>query len=462
MATGSRTLTLKLLADIDNFQKNLKQADDDTSAFSKGVEKFSAAAKAAFAAAAAAAAAYAVKIGVDGVKAAIEDEQAQARLARTLEAATGATDVQIASTEKYITKMQLATGVADTDLRNALGRLSLSTNDLTKAQDLLALSLDISKATGKDLDGVANALGKAYDGQTTALGKLGIGLSSAELKAMSFKDIQTKLSDLFGGAAAANADTFQGKIDILRQRFAEFQESIGNALMPILMSLLTLIDTKLVPAFNWLKANAIDPVMDAIKRNKDAFMEFGQIIGDYVVPILGGALAAALKVAANLAAGVIDVLGKVASGISYLVNGAIAGINALIRVYNAIPFLPNVSTIPQVSAPSITIPKVSTSSVSGSTSTSGISIPSVPTVSTTSVSSSTTKTSSTNISGTGITTSSGVNTNTLAGIAAASGGGITVNVNGAIDPEGTARTIVNTLNSSFYRGTGGAGGLVTA
>ena len=37
---------------------------------------------------------------------------------------------------------------------------------------------------------------------------------------------------------------------------------------------------------------------------------------------------------------------------------------------------------------------------------------------------------------------------------------VVVNVSGAIDPEGTARTIVNTLNSSFYRGTGGAGGLV--
>jgi len=33
---------------------------------------------------------------------------------------------------------------------------------------------------------------------------------------------------------------------------------------------------------------------------------------------------------------------------------------------------------------------------------------------------------------------------------------ITVNVNGAIDPEGTARTIVDTLNNSFYRGTNGA------
>jgi hypothetical protein len=36
---------------------------------------------------------------------------------------------------------------------------------------------------------------------------------------------------------------------------------------------------------------------------------------------------------------------------------------------------------------------------------------------------------------------------------------INVTVNGAIDPEGTARTIVKTLNDSFYRGTGGASAL---
>jgi hypothetical protein len=36
---------------------------------------------------------------------------------------------------------------------------------------------------------------------------------------------------------------------------------------------------------------------------------------------------------------------------------------------------------------------------------------------------------------------------------------ITINVSGAIDPEGTARTIVDTLNNSFYRGTNGASGL---
>ena len=44
------------------------------------------------------------------------------------------------------------------------------------------------------------------------------------------------------------------------------------------------------------------------------------------------------------------------------------------------------------------------------------------------------------------------------------GGGTVINltVNGAIDSEGTARQIINTLNNSFFRGTGGAGAFVTA
>jgi hypothetical protein len=42
------------------------------------------------------------------------------------------------------------------------------------------------------------------------------------------------------------------------------------------------------------------------------------------------------------------------------------------------------------------------------------------------------------------------------------GGGtvININVSGAIDSEGTARSIINALNNSFYRGTNGAANLV--
>jgi hypothetical protein len=43
-----------------------------------------------------------------------------------------------------------------------------------------------------------------------------------------------------------------------------------------------------------------------------------------------------------------------------------------------------------------------------------------------------------------------------------SGTTINLTVTGAFDREGTARTIVETLNDSYYRGTGGAGSLQIA
>ena len=172
MAGQSRTLKLSILADVDQLNKSLKAANNDVENSSSKMGDFGKKAGLAFAAAGIAAAAYAVKIGVDGVKAAIEDEAAQTRLATALKNATGATDAMIASVEKQILATSLATGVADDKLRPALQRLSLSTGDVTKAQDLLNLSLDISQATGKGLDTVANALGKAYDGNATALGRL--------------------------------------------------------------------------------------------------------------------------------------------------------------------------------------------------------------------------------------------------------------------------------------------------
>ncbi len=99
MATGTRALTLKLLADVDNFTKNLDKADKDVATFGDKISKFGKMAGAAFAAAGAAAVAYAGKLAVDGVKAAIEDAAAQQKLALTLKNVTGATENQIAATE---------------------------------------------------------------------------------------------------------------------------------------------------------------------------------------------------------------------------------------------------------------------------------------------------------------------------------------------------------------------------
>lgn len=466
MAGQSRTLKLSILADVDQLKKSLAQANGDVDDSSSKMGEFSKKAGLAFAAAGAAAAAYAIKIGVDGVKAAIEDEQAQVKLANALKSATGATQAQIAATEDQILKMSLATGVSDSKLRPALQRIALSTNDLSKAQDLLSVALDVSTSTGKPLEAVANAIGKAYDGNTAALGKLGIGLSSAELKTMSFTDVQKKLTDLFGGAAAANAETYQGRLDRLKVTFDEAKETIGFKLLPIIDKLVQFVVNEVVPALGKF-ADFFKPITDAIEKNKETFTEFIGFIQKYVVPVLVTVLGGAFKVVGEIAGGIINVIGAVIGGLNSLISGAVAGINALIRVYNSIPFLPNVGLIsaPQINTPTVTIPKTAT--------------PSVPTIKVPSTTSS---------GGTGSTTSSGGVTSAVTGagivsaaaagltdsqnaarLAAMGGGGFTdsqnaarisITVNGAIDAEGTARTIINTLNDSYYRGTGGGGNLV--
>jgi hypothetical protein len=250
MARDSRTLSLKILADIDDLKKKLDQADNAVESNSQKIAAFGKKAAAAFAVAAAAAVAYGTKLAVDGVKAAIEDEAAQLRLANALRAATGATDAQIKATEDMILKTSLATGVADDQLRPALQRLAVSTKDTEEAQKLLTLALDISKASGKDLEQVANALGRAQDGNVTSLGRLGLGLSKAELSTLSFTEVQAKLAELYGGAAATNAETFQGKIDRLTVAFDEAKESLGSALLPFVEQFITFLNDKGIPTLN--------------------------------------------------------------------------------------------------------------------------------------------------------------------------------------------------------------------
>jgi hypothetical protein len=279
-ANSNRALTLSIVADIDNLQKGLKKADTEIETFGDKVGAFGKKAAAAFAVAAAAAFAYGTKLAVDGVKAAIEDEQAQLRLAAALRSATGATEGQIKATEDFILQTSLATGVADDQLRPAMQRLAVSTKDTEEAQRLLSLALDISKGRGLDLEQVANALGRAQDGNTASLGRLGLGLSKAELSTLSFTEIQTKLSDLYGGAAATNAETFQGKIDRLKVGFDEAKESLGTALLPFVEKFITFLNDVGIPALNAFIAGLTgdEGLTASINETGASFYRFGQFV----------------------------------------------------------------------------------------------------------------------------------------------------------------------------------------
>jgi hypothetical protein len=453
---GSRTLKLSILGDVDQLKKSLQTANADVEQSSSRIGDFGKKAGLAFAAAGVAAAAYAGKLLIDGVKSAIEDEKAQAKLATTLKNVSGATNAQIAATEAYITKTSLAVGVTDDELRPSLERLARATKDVSEAQRLQTLALDISAGSGKSLDAVSNALGKAYEGNAAALGKLGIGLSAAELKTMSFDEVTAALSKTFKGQANIQADTFAGKMERLNiainegketvgafvldaitpmitilvnqviPRIGEFASSIGQNLAPVFKDFTTFFSETLIPIFQvWWEllstiiipgiVKTVTPIIEglfsafgsiakAIKDNEtnlkplfDLFVTVAKFVYTTLAPAIGTVLGGAFKALGVIIGGVITAIGNVVSAIT----------NAISLVQRLIDKMANIPLIGGIfGGASVTTPSISSNDRGGANSTV-----------------------------------------------------INLNVSGAIDSEGTARTVINTLNDSFYRGTLGAGSL---
>lgn len=430
MASTSRALTLKLLADVDNFTKNLNKADNDVQTFGGKVSDFGKKAGLAFAAAGAAAVAYAGKLAIDGVQSAIADAAAQQKLALTLENVTGATEAQIAATEDYITKTSLAFGVTDDELRPSLERLARATGDVEKAQKLQTIAIDVAAGSGKSLEAVTNAMARAAEGNTASLGRLGIGLSKTELATMSMEQITAKLAQTFEGQASAKADTFQGKMDRLKIAFDEGKETVGAFILTAITPMVETIVNRVIPAISDFTSNlgeklapvmkiiqpiingvrsAFNSVRNALADNNEQLQPFYDfMVGifnfakDFLAPLIGKTLGQAFSVLGKIIAGAIDNFADFVQTLTNIYNRVMSIINAIKSAASAVSgFFGGGS-----SAPSST-PRVTS--------------PSVPRVS-----------------------QSSTQTN--------------ITVNGAIDSESTARQIVSILNDSSARGTLGAAG----
>jgi len=348
MATGTRALTLKLLADVDNFTKNLNKADKDVMSFGDKVSDFGKKAGLAFAAAGAAAVAYAGKLAIDGVKSAIADAAAQEKLALTLKNVTGATDDQIKATEDYITKTSLAFGVTDEDLRPSLERLSRATGNLQKAQELQTVAIDVAAGSGKSLEAVTNAMAKAAEGNTASLAKLGIGLTSAQLKTMSMDEITAKLANTFENQASTKADTFQGKLSRLQIAFDEGKETVGSYILTAITPMVEVIVNRVIPAIADFTNNLgeklspviqfLTPITDGLRRafnlvknsladNSDElkplltlFKAIAEFARDVLAPILSKVLGKAFEFIGGVISGLIDGLAKVVTFFNNLYN----------------------------------------------------------------------------------------------------------------------------------------------
>jgi len=471
-------------ADLDGLRKGVNGASDEVEGFGAKVGKFGKMAGAAFAAAGVAAAAYAGKLLIDGVKSAIEDEAAQAKLATTLTNVTGATAKQIAAVESQITKTSLLTGLTDDELRPSFERLVRATGDSDAALKLQATAIDVAAGSGKSLEAVTNAMAKAAEGNAGSLAKLGIGLTAAQLKTMSMEEITAQLATTFGGQAAEKANTFAGKMDRLKVAFSEGKETVGafvldaitpmvsgfvNTVIPAIQKLSEELGPKLTPIFQTLTGYIKDNVIPTFKAIWGFITDFViPALRDFLTPIINGLRSAFEQVAGKiqenseklkpfvtflkaLAVFVRDtlapVLGKILGGAFEILGAAIGGVidffatlvDLINKAYNAIKAIVNFIKNNPVTQ---FIGGAFDAAFGGGKAMGGP------------VSSGTSYVVGERGPELFVPNTAG----TIIPNGGSGGGGATLNltVNGAIDPEGTARTIVDVLNRSFSRGTLGS------
>lgn len=237
-------ITIPIVTDFDG--RALKRAQKSFDQFGKEASKVGRSIKSAMMPAAVAVGALAAA-GVSAVKAAIDDQKAQALLAKQVKTTTKATDAQIRTLEDWITTTSLATGVADDELRPALATLVRSTRSVTKAQKALRVALNVSRATGKPLVKVAESLARAYGGNVKALARLDPSLKTFITKTTTADQAVAKLAANFDGAANTAANTLSGRMDRLTVAFAEAREEIGYALLPLFESLVKVITDRVLP-----------------------------------------------------------------------------------------------------------------------------------------------------------------------------------------------------------------------
>jgi len=258
--------------------KGSKAASRDINKLGKSFDKFAGKVAKSFGIAAAASAAFAVKIGVDSVKAAIADEKSQALLANSLRNTTGATDAAIAATESYIDVIQRTLGVTDDELRPALAKLAGITSSITDAQQLLGLALDVSAGASVDLGSATNAVTRALQGNFRALRALGVPITDAMVKSKDLNAVLELTAKTFGGAASTRAETFEFRMIRLGIAFDEAKETLGTALMPTLEELFKVMVTKVIPAIQEFIAENGNKLVAVMTGAIKAIVGFGFVI----------------------------------------------------------------------------------------------------------------------------------------------------------------------------------------
>jgi hypothetical protein len=485
MAAGSRTLKLSILADIDNLKKNLNTGTKEVQGFGDKIAKFGKIAAVAFAAAGA----VAVKFGIDAVKSASDLAETVAKTGEIFGDSAKDIEAFAETSAKALGQTKQQALDASTTFAVFGKSAGLAGDDLVKfSTDFTVLASDLASFNNTSPEEAITAIGSALRGEAEPLRRYGVLLDDASLRQEALalgivnttKNALTPQQKVLAAQALIYKQTSDAQGDfertsgglanqqrILTAQLENVKTTIGSALLPIVLEITTFFATYLLPIIEKLGAafaggggdslkNSLGSVVETIKtfvlpifdglvsafntirksisNNSEELKPFFTLIkniADFIytvlAPVVGEVLGAAFKVLGGIISGIITIFAKLVSGITAAVNkvkelasalsnsvvgkavsGIASGISSVFGGGRALggPVTGGTSYLVGERGPELFTP-----------SSSGKVIP-----------------------------------NNAMG-----GNTFNITVNGALDSEGTARTIVNILNRSQARGSLGAG-----
>jgi len=223
MATQNENVSINIGSNFDS--KGFKQAETAADKLNRTVKNLATTIGIAYGATAVA------NFGKQSVKAFLKDEEAATKLANAVKNL----GIEFANPyiADYITKLEKTSKVADDQLRPAFQALLQQTGSLSASQSILNTAIETSRGSGVDLATVANDLAQAYVGNNKGLKKYYLGLTTAQIKAKSFTDIQKIMNDQFAGSNTAYLNTYSGQVGVLSLAWQNFQEKVGGTLLTL-------------------------------------------------------------------------------------------------------------------------------------------------------------------------------------------------------------------------------------
>jgi phage-related protein len=172
--------------------------------------------------------------------------------------------------------------VSTTEAVKAIQQFATFGMSAADSMNALKTATDLAAAKHIDLETAVSLVGKAFLGNISTMSRYGIdvdgikaSMGAGATQADLFQAVLAKLNDQFGGAAAAQADTYTGIQERLKNAVGDLGERIGAKLLPALASL----------------TEGMIPVVDAFGKGIDAISSWIDQVGK--MPAVKGAMDAA-------------------------------------------------------------------------------------------------------------------------------------------------------------------------